>query len=94
MTRSLLLPFEELTVGPNSLTLIKEAARGKQSADPSGNTCPRLAHLQNNSECHPGQNLSLGSGMAKFPHHSGQSKCGDKLQERKWKCFGVLWHRE
>lgn len=81
MTRSLLLPFEELAVDPGSLTLIKEAARGEQSTDPSGNTCPRLAHLQNNSECHPGQKLSLGSDMAKFPLHGGQSKRGDSHRE-------------
>lgn len=81
MTRSLLLPFEELAVGPSSLTLIKEATRGEQSADPSGNMCPRLDHLQNNSECHPGQKLSLGSDTAKFPHHSGQSKSGESYRE-------------
>lgn len=67
MTRSLLLlPFEELAVGSGSCILIKEAAKGEQSPDPSGNTCPRLAHLQNNSACHLGQKLSLGS--ATWPH--------------------------
>lgn len=57
-----MLPFEELAVGSSSCAHIKEAARGEPSADPSGNTCPRLAHLQNNSSaCHLGQKLSLGS---------------------------------
>lgn len=81
VTRRLLLPFEELALGPGSLNLIKEAARGEQSADPSGNTYPRLAHPQNNSEHHPGQKLSLGSAMAKLPHHSGQSKRDDSYRE-------------
>lgn len=62
MTRSLfLLPFEELVVGLSSRALIEEAARREQSTDPHGNTCPKLAHLQNNSVWHPGQNLNLGS---------------------------------
>lgn len=56
------MPFEDLAVGSSSRAFIKEAARGEQSADPSGNMCPRLAHLQNNSSvCHLGQKLSLGS---------------------------------
>lgn len=61
-SRLLLLPFEELAVGLSSRVLVKEATRGEQSADPSGNTCPRLVRLQNNSSaCHLGQEPSLGS---------------------------------
>lgn len=75
------MPFEELALGPGSLSLITEAARGEQSADPSRNMYPRLAHLQNNSEHHPGQKLSLGSATAKLPHHGGQSKSGDSYRE-------------
>lgn len=36
MTRSLLLPFEELAIGPSSHTLIKEAARGSRAPIPAG----------------------------------------------------------
>lgn len=47
-----------------------------QSAHPSRNTCPRLAHLQNNSECQPGQKLALGSDMVTVPGKEMERVCG------------------
>lgn len=55
---------EELAVGVSSRTLVREAMRGEQSADPSRNTCPRFVRLQNNSSaCHLGWEPSLGSAI-------------------------------
>lgn len=85
------MPFEELAVGPSSL--IKEAVRGEQSADPSGNMCPSLAHLQNNSECHPGQKLSLGSDLAKLLITVARASVVTVTEKEMEKFWGVGAHR-